>query len=414
MMQRFYRLSARGKGVVIALTMLAGSGVLLGAVRLGRRVPNVPTTQVQRGEFLDSMQIRGEVKALKSVTISAPAEAGDLQIVKISPEGTVVKPGDVVVEFDRTKTERDLEQFRSALKSAEAEIGQAKAQARLAEEQNKTAVLKARYEVETAKLEAGKQEIVSRIEGEEAKLKLADSEQKLREAEAKEKSDKALNDATIRSKVEASQKAHYDVQRAERVLGQMTLRAPSAGSITILQHWAGGFTTYKPGDHAWAGAAIAELPDPSTLRLSARVDETERGRLALKQPVTVQFGVIPDRQFTGHIEQISSIASMDFSGGWPITRNFTVEVGVEQTDPRFKPGITGDLTVILDKVPNAVTMPAQALFQKSGQNVAYVWRDGQFEERAIEVGRRSGDKILVAKGVNAGDQVALRDPTAKE
>ena len=54
------------------------------------------------------------------------------------------------------------------------------------------------------------------------------------------------------------------------------------------------------------------------------------------------------------------------------------------------------------------------MFQKSGQNVAYVWRGAQFEERAIEIGRRSGDKIMVAKGVNAGDQVALRDPTAKE
>jgi RND family efflux transporter MFP subunit len=415
MMQRFHRLSARGKGVVIAIILLACSGVLLGAVRLSKRAPTVPTTQVQRGEFFDSMQIRGEVKALKSVTISAPAEAGDLQIVKIAPEGTVVKTGDVVIEFDRTKTQRDLEQFSSALKSAEAEIGQAKAQARLAEEQNKTAVLKARYEVETSKLEAGKQEIVSRIEGEEAKLKLADSEQRLREAEAKDKSDKALNDATIQSKIEASRKAKYDVDRAQRVLGQMTMRAPSAGTISILQHWSGmGFTAYKPGDHAWAGAAVAELPDPNTLRLSARIDETERGRMAIQQPVTVQFNVIPDRQFTGHIEQISSIASMDFSSGWPITRNFTVQVGVNETDPRFKPGITGDVTVIVEKVPNATTMPAQALFQKSGQNVAYVWRSGQFEERTVEVGRRSGDKILVAKGVSAGDQVALRDPTQKE
>lgn len=415
MMQRFHRLSPRGKAAVVAVILLLCSGALWGAVHLGKRAPTVPTTQVRRGEFLDAMQIRGEVKALKSVTISAPAEAGDLQIVKISPEGTVVKPGDVIVEFDKTKTERDLEQFRSTLKSAEAEIGQAKAQAKLAEEQNKTAVLKARYDVETSRLDASKQEIVSRIEGEEAKLKLADSEQKLHEAEAKEKSDKALNDATIQGKIEASKKAQYDTQRAERVLGQMMLHAPSAGTISILSHWAGmGFMPYKPGDHAWAGAAIAELPDPNTLRLSARIDETERGRMALKQPVTVQFGVIPDRQFTGHIEQISSIASMDFSSGWPITRNFTVEVAIDQTDPRFKPGITGDVTVIIEKVPNAVTMPAQALFQKSGENVVYVWQGGQFEERAIEVGRRSGDKIMVARGVAAGDQVALRDPTAKE
>src|SRR5271169_378892 len=208
----------RRKAMAVVLLVLAGSGVVLGAVRLGKRAPTVPTIEVKRGEFLDSLEFRGEVKALKSVTISAPSEAGDLQILKVSPEGTVVKSGDVVVEFDKTKTEQDLAQFRSALKSAEAEIGQAKAQARLAEEEDKTTVLKARYDVEGAKLEASKQEIVSKIEGEEAKLKLADSEQKLREGETKEKADEKLNQAAIESKVQASGKAKYDAERAERSL----------------------------------------------------------------------------------------------------------------------------------------------------------------------------------------------------
>ena len=415
MIQRFHRLSIQRKGMVVAIVLLAGSGVVLGAARLSKRSPTVPTIVVTRGEFLDSTEFRGEVKALKSVTISAPAEAGDLQIVKVSPEGTVVKTGDVVVEFDKTKTEQDLAQYRSSFKSAEAEIGQARAQGRLDEEEDKTAVLKAGYDVEGAKLEASKQEIVSKIEGEEAKLKLADAEQKLREAQAKQKSDQTLNQATIESKVQASKKAKFDVEREERALGQMTLRAPSAGTISLLQHWSGSnMTTYRPGDRAWPGAAIAELPDATTLRISARVDETERGRLSAKQPVTVQLNAIPDRQFTGHIEQIGAIASLDFSGGWPITRNFTLEIALDQADPRFKPGITGQVTVIVDRVPNAITIPAQAMFQRSGQNVTYVWRGTQFEERAIEVGRRSGDKITVAKGVSPGEQVALKDPTLKE
>jgi len=415
MIERFQKLSTPGKSLVIAAILMAASGVLLGAVRLGRRTPGVPTIEVKRGEFLDTLQFRGEVKALKSVSISAPAGAGDLQIVKIAPEGAVVKPGDVVVEFDKTKTEQDLAQYRSALKSAEAEIGQAKAQASLDEEQDKTSVLKARYDVEGAKLEASKQEIVSKIEGEEARLKLADSEQKLREAETKEKSDFALNKSTVESKQEASQKAKFDVARAERALSQMSLRAPSAGTISLLQHFGGsGMINFRPGDHAWPGAPIAELPDATTLRITARVDETERGRLAADQPVTVQLNAIPDRQFTGHISEIGQIASLDFSSGWPINRNFTLEIGLDQTDPRFKPGITGDVTVVVDRVANALIMPSQALFQKSGQNLAYVWRGGEFEERNIEIGRRSGDKIMVARGVSAGEQVALRDPTVKE
>ena len=415
MVERLQQLWRKRKVRLITVALLAGSGVLLGAVRLSRRTPTVPTYLVKRGEFLDSEQFSGEVKALKSITISAPADAGDLQIVKLSAEGETVKAGDVVVEFDKTKTVQDLAQFRSALKSAEATIEQTRAQAQLTEEEDKTAVLKARFEVEGAKLEASKQEIVSKIEGEEARLKLQDSEQKLREAEAKQKSDQALNKANIDSAEQASAKAKYDVDRAERALSQMSVRAPAAGNVNVLQHWMGSSTAvYRAGDRTWAGAPIAELPDPSTLRVATRVDETERGRLAVGIPVTVQLNAIPDRQFTGHIERISEIASMDFSGGWPITRNFTLEVVLDQSDSRFKPGITGEVTVVVDQVANAISIPAQALFQKSGQNTVYVWAGSQFEERQVEVGRRSGDKVLIAKGLEAGDQVALRDPTVRE
>src|SRR5881409_3001904 len=142
MIKRLLQLWTQRKVLVVAILVVAGSGVVLGAVRYSRRSPSLPTLEVKREEFLDSLQFRGEIKALKSVTISAPAEAGDLQIVKISQDGTTVKAGDAVVEFDSTKTQQDLAQYRSALKSAEAEIAQAKAQARLAEEEDKTAVLK--------------------------------------------------------------------------------------------------------------------------------------------------------------------------------------------------------------------------------------------------------------------------------
>src|SRR5215831_17915186 len=134
--RRFRQLSKGRKAMVIALVLLAGSGVLLGAVRLGKRSPTVATYEVKRGEFLDSLQFRGEVKALKSVTISAPSDAGDLQILKIATDGTQAKPGDVLVEFDPTKTQQDLAQYKSTLKSAQAEIDQAKAQGRLTEEED--------------------------------------------------------------------------------------------------------------------------------------------------------------------------------------------------------------------------------------------------------------------------------------
>src|ERR1700677_2799866 len=196
MMVRIRHLWIRRKVVVIVVVLVACCGGVLGTVRYSTRSPSIPTFEVKRGEFIDSIQFRGELKALKSVTISAPPEAGDLQIVKIVADGKQVKQGEVVVEFDKTKIEQDLAQDRSVLKSAVAEIEQARAQARLTEEEDVTAVMKARFDVETAKLDAGKQEIVSKIEGAEADLKVADAQQKLHEVEEKLKADPAGDKAT--------------------------------------------------------------------------------------------------------------------------------------------------------------------------------------------------------------------------
>ncbi len=415
MTSRIRQLWIQRKAMVVVALLSMGSGAVLGAVRYSNRFPAIPTFEVKRGEFIDSVQFRGEVKAMKSVPISAPAEAGDLEIVKIAADGTQLKQGDTIVEFDKTKTEQELAQYRSTLKSARAEIEQARAQARLKEEEDVTAVMKARYDVEAAKLDASKQEIVSRIEGAEAKLKVADAEQKLHEMEEKVKSDRAVNKATIESKTQASKKAAYDVQRAERALTKMILRAPLAGMISLVPVWRPeGEVPFKPGDRAWPGALMAELPDVSSLRISARVDETERGRIAVKQSVTAQLDAIPDRQFTGNIDQISTIASIDFSAGWPIPRNFNLEIALDQADTRLKPGMTAQLTVVVDRVPDALSIPSEASFQKSGQTVAYVWEGSKFQEHAIDIGRRSRNRILVAKGLRAGDRVALKDPSVKE
>lgn len=414
MIRRLQQVWARQKPVVVTGIVL-GCVLLLGAIRYSHRTPAIPTLEVKRGEFLDSFQIRGEIAALKSIDVAAPAEAGDLEILKISADGAKVKPGDTIVEFDKTKTEQDLAQYRSSLKYASADIEQARAQARLTEEQDLTAVSKARFDLESAKLDASKQEIVSRIEGAEAQLKVSDAKQTEKEAEQKLQSDRAANQATIAGKIEASKKAAFDVQRAETALSEMTLKAPAAGMVSLVPSWhPDGEAPFKAGDRAWPGATIAELPDTSSLRVTARVDETERGHLALKQPVTIHLDAIPDKQFAGKVDEISTIASEDFTAGWPIPRNFDLRITLDQMDARLRPGMTAQITIVVDRIPDVLVIPVEASFQKEGETLAYVWAGAKFHEQKIEVSRRSGDRIVVSKGLEAGDRIALEDPTAKE
>ena len=197
----------------------------------------------------------------------------------------------------------------------------------------------------------------------------------------------------------------------------LQLHAPSDGILTLLNNWRasgpfGNGAAFKAGDRAWPGAALAELPDMSTLQVTARVDETERGRIQAGQSLTIRIDAIPDRAFTGHIVQISTTASTDFSAGWPFPRNFSVQIAIDNPDPRLRPGMQANLRIATERVPNGILLPSQALFHDAGLTVAYVLTRGKFSQRPVDVARRSGDQLLIAKGLEPGERVALQDPTA--
>lgn len=390
---------------------------LFGAIRMAQPASKIPLGSVERKEFVDYLEIRGEVKALRSKTVVAPFGAGDLQILKLAANGAKVKQGDVLVEFDATTTKQKLATDQSALKSAEAAIQQSKAAARLKEEQDLTDVMKAKYDAESARMDASKQEILSAIDGEEARLKLADAVQKQKEAEAKLKADRNSAAADIASKQQKRDQAEHDVQRDEYSLQSLELRSSLDGVVALMNNWRsagmGMPTLFKAGDRAWPGAAIAELPDPSTLRIAARVEEAERGQLKLGQSATVRLSAVPDRSFEGTVDKISATASLDFQGGWPIPRNFEVELSLKDKDERLSPGMSAEVRVVVDRVANGVVMPASGVFRKAGRTVAYVRRSSKFQETSIEVTRRSGDDVLIANGLQAGQQVALKDPTVE-
>src|SRR5262245_48007022 len=233
----------------------AVAGVGLGAAKWWHNGPKVPTAEARLGEFVNYFEIRGDLKTLRSITLTAPAVSGDLQIIKLAKNGSQIRTGELVVQFDTTSLQRTADQKRSEFKENEAEIERSRAQGHLLEEQNLTAVMKARYDVERARLEVSKQEIVSKIESEKSKLNLANAEQKLKEAEEKHRSDRAANSAEVESKKQKRDKALFELKEAERNIAAMTLKAPLDGILTVMPNhgmqWWGNAAEFKEGDKAW-------------------------------------------------------------------------------------------------------------------------------------------------------------------
>ena len=201
-------------GVAIVIALAGVSGVF------GRSsAVDVPTTAIVKGEFIDYLQVRGEVKAMRSVALTVPQTGGgDLQILELAANGMAIKKGDVVVKFDPMTVERTLNDRRSEHKQAEEEIGKTRAQYRIQEQQAQTDRTKARYDVRRAELDAVPSEFLPRMEREQKELALRDAKARFAEAERKLKALGDIEKAELGSKIQKRDKSRYDMDHAHASL----------------------------------------------------------------------------------------------------------------------------------------------------------------------------------------------------
>lgn len=398
---------------VLGVVAAAVSGYLAMAPRAA---VDLPTAEVRRGALVEHLELRGEIRPTRSIVVNAPMQSGELQIVQLIPGGATVDLDDVIVRFDDTDLQRTVQEKESELDQAEAEIEQARAEGRIRDEEQRTALLTARYDVERAQLDlASPERLVARLDLERAKLALADANQRLKEEESKARAGRAATEADVQSRERARDKVADDLARARRSLAALAIRAPAAGAIHILVNSRaggpfGGGQEFREGDRVWPGAQIAELPDLSEILLTAKVDEEDRGRLRTGQTATVRVDAAPGRELHATVDDISVLARVDFSAGWPAVRNFDLRLRLDAGGAELRPGMSATARLEVDRLDNVLTMPARAVFNLGGRPVAYRLVGSRFELAPIDISKRTGGEVAVSAGVAAGDRVATVEP----
>jgi HlyD family secretion protein len=407
----------RAAMVVVLIGVAALSVAVAGRSlwRSGGTPSGLPTAIVTKGTFVDFLQIRGEIRPVRSVILTAPSSGADLQIVDLVKNGAKVSAGDMVAEFDPTVQQRTLETKQSELKQAESEIERTEAELTRRVQAARSELDEARQAVLRAKLDVQGNELRPRIEAENLVLTLSNAESHVSELEQKVEGERIASAADVAIARQKRDKALFDVRETQRIIGSLEIRAPAAGQISLLPNYrAGGpfsraAPEFKRGDRAWFGAAIAELPDLTAVQMNARVDEFDRGRLQAGSTVRVRVDAVPDRDLTGTLQDISVVAKPDFSS-WPPVRNFDMVIAMADGDPRLRSGMSGSARVELDHMPNVLLVPVGAVFQRASATVVYVVSRGTAESRPVLILRRGREQIAIASGVREGERVALREP----
>ena len=406
----------RVKIITWAIGLLATGGGLYAAYHMTASTEvEVAVSRVRRADFVISVRTRGDIKSAHSTILKAPPAPG-LRIVHLAPNGIPIKKGDVVVEFDGVTQEQNVISQTTKVQSIDGDITQMKASQKMSDEQDSMSKMQSEYDVERAKLDASKAEVLSAVEGEKNRIQVQVKEGSLQQVKASINAHQIGNDADLNRQTQNKDKAVRDLATATGYLSMMQLRAPTDGVVIVLSNFRsqGSFgqslPPFKEGDNAWNGAEIVEIPDIHDLYIDLKLEEVDRGRIQIGQAVRVRVDAIPDKEFDATLDYISPIAQLIFKGGATPEKSFPARASMKNLDERLRPGMSASAEVIIERQPNTLLIPARASFDKDGKPAVYVQIGKQFKVRPIEVGRRNDDDIVVTSGLKEGEIVTLESP----
>lgn len=400
-----------GAAALVALAIYGGVRWLR-----SRAVPRaVPTAVAQSGDFLVTVNMRGSLTPQRSVEVDAPDVTG-LQIVWLAPRDSRVKAGDPVARFDSSTARQSADAKTAALRQAQATLEQAQATAKITAQQDALDLATDQQAVQSDQLDADKAAILSTIEGDEDQLVLGMAKEKLKVEEATIAAHNASNAAKVASAQRLRDKAQADLDLVQRQLSEMELKAPITGIVDYLTNYSQGWLNaqaFKVGDSVFPNATIAEIPDLDSLVILAKPSEVERGKVVVGEPVRMQLDSLPELHVQGTVTAISALSEMDFEGTWPPPKVFRLTARLDHLDSRFRPDMNGNVEVVTQRIPHAVSVPTAAIFTVQGKPVVYAQRGGKYEPVAIDVLARNPDAAAVS-GLAPGTRVALQNPTALE
>lgn len=300
---------------------------------------------VRKDTLTRTLPITGTLSALTTVTVKAKV-AGELVEVTVR-EGQRVEWGQLLARIDQTEV-----QARVAARSADTEA--VRAQLMLAQKNRLTqkALLDKNFISQNAfdTTQSGYDVAVAR----------------LRAAEA-------------------------DLVSAKKTLGDSTLAAPFSGIVSERHA--------QPGERVALDAKVISIVDLSTLTLEAPVPASNIAQVKIGQPVAFRVDGFGERSFEGRIERMNPATATG-------SRSISVYALVQNNDGLLRGGLFAQGELILERMENAIAVPASSVREEIGQTFVYAIENGRLHRRPIKIGPSDGNgTVQVLEGLAAGDRI---------
>lgn len=275
----------------------------------------IATTKVRKGDVVVKSYTRGELRAVRSATLTAPNLFGNVQVTRLAPVGAFAREKDLVVEFDESEVLSRLEEKQLEIEQIDEQVKKAQADLTMRGNQDQVELLSARFAVRRAELEVQRNELLSAIDQKKNVLNLEEAKRRLKQLESDIKSRQEQALAEIDVLKERKNKGNLELNRERSRLSQVKLLAPISGLVAMRQNRTGFMfpgmqvPDIREGDQVQPGIPVADVLDLSDMEVLAKVGELDRANLREGQEASLTLDALPEKRLLATIKSMSGTAS---------------------------------------------------------------------------------------------------------
>ncbi|MCG8528181.1 MAG: efflux RND transporter periplasmic adaptor subunit [Opitutales bacterium] len=188
----------------------------------------------------------------------------------------------------------------------------------------------------------------------------------------------------IAQKENAIKRLHLDIEK-------MTIRSPVDGTVT---------NVYKrEGDLVSQSSIVFDIIDSRRL-VVAEISEEDYDKVEVGLSALVRFLAYPNDVFQATVTQVLPTAN-------PITQRYEIYLSVDTDNDNLTPGLTGEVSIIVDEREGSVLIPSQALI---GNNVLRI-EGSRIKYVKVVPGFKDLLRVEILEGIREGDIVVTEELT---
>jgi HlyD family secretion protein len=386
------------KAILWIAALAAVTGGIWWAVAGRSSLPDVKFVKPRRETLVSNLPTNAKVEPIEWAPIRV--ESPGLVVKVYVKLGQSITAGAPIVQVSTTGVSDQVSAATARTAQSQADLDALSKGGRTAELADLDSNLaKARFERDTQQKDYGSlkrlydKQAATMVEVEVAKDKVHSTDLEIESLERRRATLVSKDDlAVARARL---QEAQATQRGAETRLSQGIIRAPLGGVVYDLP--------IRAGTYLNAGDLVANVGRVSQLRVRLYVDEPELGRVAVGQPVRITWDALPLKEWSGHVEHMPTAIV-------PLGTRQVGEVlcAIENPGGELAPGANVNAAVQTSLIPNALTIPKEALHIDSGQTSVFVLEGGNTVRlRTVQHGSDSVTRSQIAAGIKDDEWVAL-------